>query len=118
MSYVESSGDTPRHMRPGQVNNLLFAEYGFSTASNGRKSGDSMIETRLTVTHKVGLHARPAALFVQTANGNLVDAKSIIMVLTLGVMKDHEICIQAEGADQDKAIDALTSLVASNFGEG
>ena len=91
-----------------------------------------MIETRLIVTHKVGLHARPAALFVQTANkftssikvrnltsnGNLVDAKSIIMVLTLGVMKDHEICIQAEGADEANAIDVLTSLVAGNFGEG
>jgi phosphotransferase system HPr (HPr) family protein len=101
-------------------------------ASNGRKPGDFMVETRLTVTHKVGLHARPAALFVQTANkfassikvknltshGNLVDAKSIIMVLTLGVMKDHEICIQAEGADEDKALAALASLVEANFGEG
>jgi phosphotransferase system HPr (HPr) family protein len=91
-----------------------------------------MVETKLTVTHKVGLHARPAAMFVQTASkfssaikvrnltsqGNLVDAKSIIMVLTLGVMKDHEICIQAEGGDETNALAALTSLVESNFGEG
>lgn len=91
-----------------------------------------MVETRVTITHKVGLHARPAALFVQTANkfsssikvrnlnanGNLVDAKSIIMVLTLGVMKDHEIQIQAEGADEADAIAALKSLVETNFGEG
>lgn len=90
-----------------------------------------MVETRVTVTHKVGLHARPAALFVQTANkfsssikvrnlnanGNLVDAKSIIMVLTLGVMKDHGIQIQAEGADEADAVAALKSLVETNFGE-
>ena len=62
-----------------------------------------MAEATIQVKNKVGLHARPAALFVQTAakfsskikvknmttNGNFVDAKSIIMVLTLGVMKDH-----------------------------
>lgn len=90
-----------------------------------------MIETKIKVTHKVGLHARPAALFVQTAvkfssavkvrnltsNGTDVDAKSIIMVLTLGVMKDHEIVIQTEGADADAALDALKSLIEGNFGE-
>ncbi len=89
-----------------------------------------MIETKITVTHNVGLHARPAALFVQTANkfsssvkvrnlttnGNSVDAKSIIMVLTLGVMKDHEILIQAEGSDEGSAVAALQSLIESNFG--
>ena len=89
-----------------------------------------MIETRITVTHKVGLHARPAALFVQTANkfsssvkvrnlttnGIAVDAKSIIMVLTLGVVKDHQILIQADGTDEDSAIETLKSLVEHNFG--
>lgn len=90
-----------------------------------------MAEATIQVKHKVGLHARPAALFVQTAakfasnikvknltaNGNFVDAKSIIMVLTLGVMRDHEVVIQTEGADADTALDALKSLIESNFGE-
>jgi phosphotransferase system HPr (HPr) family protein len=90
-----------------------------------------MVEATIPVRHKVGLHARPAALFVQTANkftstievknlttnGTFVDAKSIIMVLTLGVMKDHEIIIQAEGADGESALDALRSLIEGNFGE-
>jgi phosphotransferase system HPr (HPr) family protein len=90
-----------------------------------------MAETTIQVKHKVGLHARPAALFVQTAakfsskikvknltaNGNFVDAKSIIMVLTLGVMKDHEVVIQTEGADADAALGALRSLIEGNFGE-
>lgn len=90
-----------------------------------------MVETKIIVKHKAGLHARPAALFVQTANkfssrinvknlsvnGDFVDAKSIIMVLTLGVTKDHEIYIQAEGADEAEAIPALKSLVEGNFGD-
>lgn len=90
-----------------------------------------MAETKIRVKHKVGLHARPAALFVQTAakftsrikvknltaNGNFVDAKSIIMVLTLGVMTDHEVLIQTEGVDADAAIGALKSLIEGNFGE-
>ena len=90
-----------------------------------------MIETKVTITHPVGLHARPAALFVQTANkfasslkvqnlttnGNPVDAKSIIMVLTLGVMKDHQILIQADGADEAGAVAALRLLAENNFGE-
>lgn len=90
-----------------------------------------MAEATIQVKNKVGLHARPASLFVQTAakfsskikvknmttNGNFVDAKSIIMVLTLGVMKDHEVVIQTEGTDADAALSALKSLIDSDFGE-
>jgi len=90
-----------------------------------------MPELQITVTHKVGLHARPASLFVQTANkfpckvkvrnlsanGQFVDAKSIIMVLTLGVMKDHEILIETDGADADAALTAIKTLIENNFGE-
>jgi phosphotransferase system HPr (HPr) family protein len=90
-----------------------------------------MAEATIQVKNKVGLHARPAALFVQTANkfqskvkvknlttkGDFVDAKSIIMVLTLGVMKDHEVLIQTDGPDSDAALDALKSLIGNNFGE-
>lgn len=90
-----------------------------------------MAEATIQVKHKTGLHARPASLFVQTANkfsskikvknltakGDFVDAKSIIMVLTLGVMKDHEVLIQTDGVDADTALGALTSLIKNNFGE-
>lgn len=91
-----------------------------------------MVEATIPVRHSVGLHARPASLFVQTAakssskikvrnlttNGSFVDAKSIIMVLTLGVMKDHEVVIQAEGPDEEAALASLRSLIEGNFGEG
>lgn len=90
-----------------------------------------MAEATIQVKNKVGLHARPAALFVQTAakfsskiivknltaNGSFVDAKSIIMVLTLGVMKDQEVVIQTDGADADAALEALKSIIETNFGE-
>jgi phosphotransferase system HPr (HPr) family protein len=90
-----------------------------------------MAEAKVQVKNKVGLHARPASLFVQTANkfqskvkvknltakGDFVDAKSIIMVLTLGVMKDHEVVIQTDGTDADTALDVLKALIENNFGE-
>lgn len=90
-----------------------------------------MAEATIQVKHKIGLHARPASLFVQTANkfsskikvknltakGDFVDAKSIIMVLTLGVMKDHSVVIHTDGTDSEVALDALTSLIENNFDE-
>ncbi len=86
---------------------------------------------RIPVTHSVGLHARPAAQFVQTASAHEaevtvaniteesapVNAKSILLVLTLGVHQGHEIEIIANGADEQAVITALQDLVDSNFGE-
>jgi phosphotransferase system HPr (HPr) family protein len=90
-----------------------------------------MQRIRLTVKHPVGLHARPAAQFVQMANqfqssitvenlsgnGGPVDAKSILSVLTLGVNQGTEIEITAQGTDEQEAIQALKALVESDFGE-
>lgn len=90
-----------------------------------------MVEATLTVHHPLGLHARPAALFVQTAarfksavrvanmtrGSRPVDAKSILSVLTLGVSQGHEIRVTAEGEDAHEAVEAITDLVESNFGE-
>lgn len=91
-------------------------------------------KARVRIGHPAGLHARPAALFVQTAASfestiqitNLTrdserqaDAKSIISLMTLGVEHDHEIEIDAEGSDADAAVEALRSLVEGDFnGEG
>lgn len=87
---------------------------------------------KITVNHASGLHARPASLFVKTANrytsqifvrnltdnGEISNAKNILNVLTLGVNQGHEIEITAEGEDAQEAISALESLIADNFGEG
>jgi len=86
---------------------------------------------KITINHSAGLHARPASLFVQTANkftsaisvqnitadSAISNAKSILSVLTLGVVQGHEIEIIAEGDDAEEAIAALESLILNNFGE-
>ena len=85
----------------------------------------------IVVEHEVGLHARPAALFVKKARSfesaisvtNMTkdsepgNAKSILRVLKLAVGQGHEIKIEAEGTDADNALAALRELIASNFGE-
>ena len=87
-----------------------------------------MSEVTLTIRNKVGLHARPAALFVQIANQFKSDikvahgereanAKSILTVLTLGVNRGAVITIRAEGGDADQALAALKALIEDNFGE-
>ena len=90
------------------------------------------MEALLTVRHPVGLHARPAALFVKTAGRfssqiqvrnvtrglGPVDAKSILSVLTLGVEQSHQIHLRAEGRDEGEALDALVALVERNFSAG
>jgi phosphocarrier protein len=87
-----------------------------------------MTEVTLTIEHEVGLHARPASLFVQKAKQFTSDirvkfgemtgnAKSIMSILTLGVNQGGIITIYAQGEDEDQAIADLVALVQSNFGE-
>jgi len=86
---------------------------------------------KVKVLNEVGLHARPAARFVSKANeftsdiqvknvtnnSKWVNAKSIISVLLLGVEKDHEIEIIAEGEDEAEAVKQIVELVKNCFGE-
>lgn len=87
-----------------------------------------MPEIKLEIKNEVGLHARPATLFVQTANkyrsaitvknGDLsANAKSILHILTLGAEQGAVITVIAEGEDADQALMALSELNASNYGE-
>jgi len=87
-----------------------------------------MVEIKLEINNKVGLHARPAALFAQTANkfksaitvingDKSANAKSILNVLTLGADKGSVLIIRADGEDADQAIAAIKELHANNFGE-
>jgi len=87
-----------------------------------------MPETTLTIHHQVGLHARPAALFIQTAkqfDSNITvthgereaNAKSILSMLTLGADQGAVITVHAEGEDAEQALAALRALVEDNFGE-
>ena len=82
----------------------------------------SLIKKKVVVKNKQGLHARPAALFVQIANKfdaritvkrdkEEVNGKSIMGILTLGAEKGSEIIIEAEGEDAPIAIEELEKIV-------
>ena len=82
----------------------------------------------VTVQNQVGLHARPATFFIQKANEfkssiwlekeeRRVNAKSLLGVLSLGIMGGTQIRIIAGGTDEQEAVDALAKLVESGFSE-
>ena len=87
-----------------------------------------MIIKDVVVQNKVGLHARPATFFIQNANEfkssiwvekeeRRVNAKSLLGVLSLGIVGGTNIKIIADGADEEGAVDGLVALVASGFAE-
>ncbi len=89
-----------------------------------------MVEQRVTITNRLGLHARAAAQLVRTANrfqsflrvermdgSATADAKSILSVLMLAASRGTELRLFAEGDDESEAIEALRSLFADGFGE-
>ena len=87
-----------------------------------------MQQATVTITVDIGLHARPASLFVQTAKRMQSDihlkhgekeanAKSIMQVLTLGVKQYDELEITTTGPDEEEAMQVLSALVKSDFKE-
>jgi len=87
-----------------------------------------MQEKELVVENKAGLHARPAALFVQMANkfasqimvvrgDQQVNGKSIMGIMMLAAGKGTRIKITAAGADEKKALERLEELINKKFGE-
>ncbi len=82
----------------------------------------------VVVENQVGLHARPATFFIQKANEfkssiwvekeeRRANAKSLLGVLSLGIMGGTQIRIIAGGVDEQEAVDALAKLVESGFAE-
>ena len=80
------------------------------------------------VNNQVGLHARPATFFIQKANefkssilvekeDRRVNAKSLLGVLSLGIVKGTAINLIADGPDEEAAINALVELINSEFSE-
>jgi phosphocarrier protein HPr len=88
-----------------------------------------MIQTRIQISNKLGLHARASAKLTKLAggfksdihlsrNGRRVNAKSIMGVMMLAAGLGSEIEIEAVGDDEQQAMDALRGLIDSKFGEG
>ena len=82
----------------------------------------------VTVQNQVGLHARPATFFIQKANEfksslwiekeeRRVNAKSLLGILSLGIVGGTSIRIIADGSDEQVAVDGLVDLVESGFSE-
>ena len=89
-----------------------------------------MVECRVTIVNRLGLHARAAAklvraagafrstlLLVRTDRGVAADAKSILSVLMLAAARGTELLIKADGPDEEAALDSLCRLVGGGFGE-
>lgn len=85
-----------------------------------------MLVKDIVVQNQVGLHARPATFFIQKANEfkssiwverdeRRVNAKSLLGVLSLGIVGNTKIKIIADGADEEDAVDSLIKLVQSGF---
>lgn len=88
-----------------------------------------MIQQEIEIINKLGLHARASAKLTQlaakfksdvflTRNGRRVNAKSIMGVMMLAAGKGAKLTLEAEGADEQGAVEALVALVGDKFGEG
>ena len=85
-----------------------------------------MITREVTIKNSVGLHARPATFFIPKANSfkssisveredRRVNAKSLLGVLSLGIVNGMEITLVADGPDEEEAIEALTDLIENEL---
>ena len=97
--------------------------------SNVKKTGDKpAVKREFTVLNKLGIHARPAALFVKTANrfaceifvekdGEKINGKSIMGLMMLAAGPGSQLIIHAHGADAAQAVAELEALVKRKFDE-
>jgi phosphocarrier protein len=87
-----------------------------------------LAERQVTIQNTLGLHVRPSAEFAGTASkfksrvsvlkdGQTVNAKSSIDLLTLAAVAGTRLTLRAEGDDADQALDALSKLIENKFGE-
>jgi phosphocarrier protein HPr len=93
-----------------------------------RRPASGKIQKELTILNKLGLHARPAAMFVRVANkhraeiwvekdGEQVNGKSIMGLMMLAAGQGSRLLITAEGADAQGALQELQELVERRFDE-
>jgi len=87
-----------------------------------------MVEREIEIINRLGLHARAAAKLVHltgrfksritlSANGEVVDGKSILGILLLAAAQGTRLTVSCEGADEAEALEALGGLIADRFGE-
>ena len=85
-----------------------------------------MLKKKITIKNKLGMHARAAVKFVNVANrfsssvkiekdGNEIDGKSILGILTLAAVQGTEVVLKVSGKDEDRALSALLELINNKF---
>lgn len=85
-----------------------------------------MIRQSLVIQNEVGLHARPASIFVRTAerfqskvsickNGIEVNGRSILAILTLAAEKGSQVVLTVEGPDEEAAFEALKAVLEGHY---
>ena len=87
-----------------------------------------MVYKRVNIKNQVGLHARPATFFIQKANEfkssiwvekdeRRVNAKSLLGILSMGIVQGATINIIADGIDEQEAVEGLSNMVSTSFAE-
>lgn len=87
-----------------------------------------MLEKRVRISNKLGLHARAATKFANIAkhfassvhldlNGKRIDGKSIMSLMLLAASQGTELTLQTEGSDEQESMDALIELITNRFDE-
>ena len=87
-----------------------------------------MVSRDITIVNDVGLHARPATFFIQKANsfkatiwleegGRRINAKSLLGVLSMGIVKGTAVTLIADGEDEDEALNGLEHLIVSELND-
>ena len=96
---------------------------------NRRSAGPAQkLEKEITIINRLGLHARPSAMFVKTASryrcevwvekdGERVNGKSIMGLMMLAAGQGSNLHIRCEGPDADKALEELEALIKARFNE-
>jgi len=87
-----------------------------------------MKETSFTIINNLGIHARPAAEIAKLAsqfessvtlfgNGKKANAKSLLMIMSLGIQTGQDLTVATEGVDEEQAMEAISILINNNFYE-
>jgi phosphocarrier protein len=95
---------------------------------SNKKNSDSVVSKDVVVQNQLGLHARPASMFVKTATkfaseitvekeGESVNGKSIMGLMMLAAAHGTTLTVTAEGSDADEALNDLEQLINRNFEE-
>lgn len=124
---VNSSSEEERNSYEYKIADEKEETYEEDYDEDDDDSEEEFAQVTAIVKNKTGMHARPAALFVQTASsfqsqiqlsakGMTVDAKSILMLMTLGLTHETEVTITANGSDARDAVNALAKLIEEDRG--